>query len=99
MTNSQLASIFREALKLYHKKEPLPELEAEFYAYTGLSSTIRLRRGRVYARVSDILQEAPPDALFALACILMAKLYRRKVSEEHQAAYRSYTDDPLILDA
>ncbi|MEW6129976.1 MAG: SprT-like domain-containing protein [Acidobacteriota bacterium] len=99
MTNSQLESIFNEALKLYVKKEPLPELTAEFYRYTGLSSTIRLRQGRVFARVSDILQEAPAEILFALACILIAKLYRRKVSPEHQATYRTYIANPLIMDA
>ncbi len=99
MTNSQLESIFKEALKLYLKKEPLPELEARFYAYTGISSTIRLRQGRVYARVSDILQEAPQEALFALACILIAKLYRRKVPAEQTAVYRAYIANPLIRDA
>jgi hypothetical protein len=99
MTNLQLESIFKEALKLYLKKEPLPELEARFYTYAGLSSTIRLRQGRVYARVSDILREAPQEPLFALACILIAKLYRRKVSEAQTAIYRTYIADPLIRDA
>jgi Zn-dependent protease with chaperone function len=99
MTNSQLEAIFKEALTLYLKKEPLPELEARFYAYTGLSSTIRLRQGRIYARVSDILQDAPQDALFALACILIAKLYRRKISKEQVAVYRAYIANPFIRDA
>ena len=99
MTNSQLESIFKEALTLYLKKAPLPELEARFYTYTGLSSTIRLRKGRIYARVSDILQDAPPEPLFALACILVAKLYRRKVSAAHTTVYRAYIANPLIREA
>ncbi len=99
MTDTQLESIFKAALKLYLKKEPLPELEARFYAYTGLSSTIRLRQGRVYARVSDILEDAPREALFALACILIAKLYRRKVPAEQAAVYRAYIANPLVRDA
>lgn len=98
MTNLQLEAIFQDALQLFIKKAPLPTLEARFYPYAGLSSTIRLRQGRIYARVSDILMEAPPEVLFALACILIAKLYRRKIPREQQEIYRFYTTHTAVLE-
>ena len=94
-----LDSVFDEALRAVVKKEPRPEVEARFYPYASLSSTIRLRRGRVYARVSDILRHSPREVLYALACILVAKLYRLKAPKEQERAYRQYTLDPTVLDA
>ena len=94
-----LDSVFYEALQAVVKKEPRPEVEARFYPYAGLSSTIRLRQGRVYARVSDILRHSPREVLYALACILVAKLYRLKAPKEQERAYREYTLNPAVLDA
>jgi hypothetical protein len=96
---TRLAAIFTDALKKLLKKAALPPVEARFYPYTGLSSTIRLRQGRVYARVSDILTDSPTDVLFALACILVAKLYRLKQPKEQNQIYRQYILDQTIMDA
>lgn len=92
-----LESVFDEALRSLVKKEPRPEVDACFYPYAGLSSTIRLRKGRVYARVSDILVGSPREVLFALACILVAKLYRLKAPKAHERVYRQHTLDPSVL--
>jgi predicted metal-dependent hydrolase len=91
-----LKAIFDQALQVSLKKEPKPNVEARFYPYAGLSSTIRLRQGRVFARVSDILRGSPREVLFALACILVAKLYRQRTSNAHERIYRAHTLDPLI---
>src|SRR5262249_28752377 len=69
------------------------------YPYAGLSSTIRLRKGTIYVRVSDLLQQSPREVLFALASILVAKLYRRRVSPQHAEIYRQYTVRPEVLHA
>jgi predicted metal-dependent hydrolase len=98
MTEATLTSVFAEALRAA-RKEPAPEVEARFYPYAGLSSTIRLRQGRVYVRVSDVLAGSPPEVLYALACMLVAKLYRRKVSGEHERIYKQYTSRREVLDA
>jgi hypothetical protein len=95
----KLEAVFDEALRATVKKEPRPPVEARFYPYAGLSSTIRLRRGRVYVRVSDILRPSPREVLYALACILIAKLYRLKSSKEHERTYREYTLNPSVRDA
>ena len=94
-----LEALFKEALQIYVKKEPLPSLEARYYPYAGLSSTIRLRGGHIYARVSDILRDAPEEILFALACILIAKLYRRKAPKAQQELYRSYLLQQHVTEA
>jgi hypothetical protein len=98
-SDARLEAIFNNALKEAVKKEPRPQIEAHFYPYAGLSSTIRLRRGRVYVRVSDILIHSPSEIIYALARILIAKLYRIKVSREHQRIYREYTSSDAIRDA
>src|SRR5689334_3805059 len=96
---TRLAAIFTDALKSLVRKEILPPVEARFYPYTGLSSTIRLRQGRIYARVSDILQDSPTDVLFALASILVAKLYRLKAPKVQNQIYRQYILDQSVMDA
>jgi hypothetical protein len=98
-SDENLEAVFDQALRALVKKEPRPKVEARFYPYAGLSSTIRLRQGRVFARVSDILRGSPREVLFALACILVAKLYRLKASKVHERVYREHTLDPPILDA
>ena len=98
-SDENLEVLFDQALRTLLRKEPIPRVEARFYPYAGLSSTIRLRRGRVFARVSDILKGSPREVLFALACILVAKLYRLKASKVHERVYKEHTLDPPILDA
>jgi hypothetical protein len=98
-SDENLEELFDQALKTLVKREPRPHIEARFYPYAGLSSTIRLRQGRVFARVSDILKGSPREVLFSLACILVAKLYRLKASKTHERIYKKHALDPPILDA
>ena len=97
-TDTSLGVVFEEALRAVVKKEPVPPVEARFYPYAGLSSTIRLRRGRVYARVSDILRHAPPKVLYALASILVAKLYRLKSAKHQEQIYREHATSQSVLE-
>ncbi|HXU38595.1 MAG TPA: hypothetical protein VN937_19730, partial [Blastocatellia bacterium] len=48
ITDNDLEALFTQALGSLVKQEPKPQVEARFYPYTGLSSTIRLRRGKIY---------------------------------------------------
>jgi predicted metal-dependent hydrolase len=45
------------------------------------------------------MKQSPPEVLYALACILVSKLYRLKTSREHQRTYREYASTPAVLDA
>src|SRR5262245_11362740 len=94
-----LHSIFAAAVRAEPRAGGSPEIHARFYPYAGLCSTIRLRKGTIYVRVSDLLQQSPREVLYALAGILVAKLYRRKVSVAHAEVYRQYTLRPEVLHA
>jgi hypothetical protein len=93
----RLESVFVDALREVVRKDPRPQVDARFYPYAGLSSTIRLRSGRIYVRVSDVLTHSPREVLYALACILCAKLYRRKAPREHELTYRNYAAHPSVV--
>lgn len=95
----QLALIFAEALRRIAKLDPAPPVEARFYPYAGLHSTIRLRRGKIYVRVSDLLEGSPEEVLYALACILVAKLYRLRVSKKCERIYQEYVSQPRLREA
>ena len=68
----------------------MPEFHASFYHFTGINNTIRLRDGKVYARVSDLLAGAPDTILHAIAHILVAKLYRKPIDRAAATRYRRY---------
>lgn len=95
----QLAIIFAEALRRVAKLDPAPPVEARFYPYAGLHSTIRLRRGKIYARISDLLEGSPEEVLYALACILVAKLYSLGVSKKCERIYQDYISQPRLREA
>lgn len=93
----RLSSIFQDAFGTIVKKGSPPEIEARFYPYAGLSSTIRLRNGRIYVRISDILTRSPRTVLHSLACILIAKLFRKKAPPEYERIYRTHASSPSIV--
>ena len=68
----------------------MPEFAIEFFAFTNVNHTIRLRQGKLLVRVSDLLEGAPETVLRALARILLAKMYRRPIEPAHAARYRRY---------
>ena len=69
---------------------------ARFHPFAGLRSTITLRNGAVKARVSDLLAEASPLVLEALAEILLARIFHRRPSREARECYLAYTFRPAI---
>jgi predicted metal-dependent hydrolase len=74
-------------------------IEVRFYPYAGMHHTIRVRAGRVYVRISDLLQAAPPEVLRALAFLLVARLLSRKAPRNHERTYRGYAFNPQVLRA
>ena len=77
----------------------LADIEVRFYPYAGLHHTIRVRAGRVYVRLSDIFQSAPPEVIRALAFLLVARLLSRKVPAAHESTYRAYAFSPQVVRA
>lgn len=68
----------------------MPPVDVQYFAYAGLRSTVRLRDGRIYVRLSDLFVSAPDETVEALLRILFAKLLRRRVRSEWNAAYRRF---------
>jgi hypothetical protein len=96
---STLKTVFAEAFRQITKRQELPEIHVSFYPFAGLNHTIRLRNRRMYVRVSDILQDAPLDVHQALAHILVAKLFKKRVTPEQDQRYRQYAYQPQVLRA
>jgi hypothetical protein len=85
-----LESIFSTAHRELRPRTPIPEIKVEFFPFAGLNHTARLNEGRLTIRVSDIFTDAPTEVYHALALILLAKLYRKKIDTAHQNTYRSF---------
>lgn len=68
-----------------------PHFVVEFYPYSNLVHTIRLREDSAFVRLSDILRGAPLSVMEAAAAILLGRLYRRKAPGELLEAYRRYS--------
>ena len=89
----RLLPIFQEAYSQLRPAASVPEISVEFYSYTGISNTIRMRSGRLLVRLSDLLEGAPEAVLGSLAHILLSKLYRLPVERAHSLRYRKYVSN------
>lgn len=89
-TLRKLAGYYREAFKTFNRDREPPPVEVRFYPYIGINHTIRLRDGRAFVRIADVCREMPNDAQRALAYILVAKLFRRRVPQRAKDIYADY---------
>jgi hypothetical protein len=85
-----LLQIFQEQYLELRPGASIPELKVDFFAFTSIKNTIRMREGRLLVRLSDLLEGAPAAVLEAIAHILLAKMYRRPVDRDAAARYRRY---------
>lgn len=91
---------FRQLDPVGKRLQPdMAAIEVRFYPYAGLHHTIRVRAGRVFVRLSDLFQTAPPEVIRALAFLLVARLLSRKAPREQERIYRSYAYSPQLLRA
>lgn len=74
----------------------MPDFEVRFYPFANINNTIRLRDGRIFVRLSDMLEGAPEDVLHAIAHILIAKLYRKPIDSRLSARYRKHIGSRAI---
>lgn len=101
-TDLHLKRVFHDAFRQLgggrQRFQPdLAAIEIRFYPYAGLHHTIRVRAGRVFVRISDLLESAPPEVVRALAFLLVARLLSRKAPRDHERVYRSYAFSPEVL--
>src|SRR4051812_25533719 len=86
----ELEPIFRAAHLQLKPRTPVPTIEAEFFPFAGLTHTARFRDTTLRVRVSDLFVDAPPHIVHALALILLAKLYRKRVETSLHETYRRF---------
>ncbi|MGA9040809.1 MAG: M48 family peptidase [Terriglobales bacterium] len=86
----ELIEIFQAAHRELRPDVPMPGLSVRFFAYANINNTIRLRQGKLFVRLSDLLEGAPEPVLRAIAHILLAKMYRRPIDAGHATRYRRY---------
>lgn len=91
MPSSPLQTIFQEEYRALRPRAPMPAFDIRFRRFVSLNTTIRLRDGKLFVSLSDILQTAPESVLRAIAHILIAKLYRKPIDAGHNDRYRRYT--------
>lgn len=88
-----------EAFRQIANRAEAPDIQVSFYPFAGLNHTIRVRKQRVYVRISDILRDAPQPVYRALAFMLVSKLYNKRARAEDVSLYRQYAYRPDVIRA
>ncbi|PYV93430.1 MAG: hypothetical protein DMG05_01675 [Acidobacteria bacterium] len=92
LTLARIQYIFVECYRELRIARSRPSIHVEFYPFVGINHTIRFRNGELYARISDLFREAPPEIIKALAMILFCKLFRRRIPTRITHAYRAFVN-------
>jgi predicted metal-dependent hydrolase len=82
--------LFEKIYREIRPRAPIPEFHVSFYHFANINNTIRLRDGKIYVRISDLLEGAPVTVIESILHILLAKLYRKPVESLHTVRYRRY---------
>ena len=96
--NPKLVVIFEENYRALRPRAPMPDLAVEFFPFTNINNNIRMREGKLFVRLSDVLEGAPENVLHAIAHILLAKIYRKPIEQEHAARFRRYISSRSMRD-
>jgi hypothetical protein len=86
----QIFRIFQENYRELRPRAPIPEIAVEFFPFSNVNNTIRLRNSKLLVRLSDVLEGAPESVLRAIAHILLAKIYGKPIEPEPATRYRRY---------
>lgn len=87
---AEIKNFYEEAFQIFEANRVAPEIAVEFYPYVGINNTIRVRGGKIYVRLAELCRDAPPEVQRALAFVLTAKLFRKKVPPSAAKLYRSF---------
>ena len=60
---NNLLQIFEDAYRELRPDASIPVLKIEFFAFTSIKNTIRMRQGKLLVRLSDLLEAAPATVL------------------------------------
>ncbi len=93
---SPLVHIFEHQYRDLRPRAPIPPLDIRFRRFTSLNTTIRLREGRLFVSLSDLLEHAPEAVHHAIAHILLAKLYKKPIAPIHADRYRRHVRSEAV---
>ncbi len=94
--NPKLIELFEHAYREVRPRAPLPDFKIQFFPFANLNNTIRLRQGRIFVRISDLLEGAPEPVLHAIFHILIAKLYRKEIDAQHATRFRKFSGSQSV---
>ena len=94
----QIRKYYEEAFQRIDPDRAVPAIDVTYYPYVGLNQTIRVRSGRVLVRISDMCRDMPAAPHRALAYILVAKLFRRRVPVAADRLYSEYIQSEAMRD-
>lgn len=93
-----MEKLFEQVWNEIRPDVPIPACRIQFYPFSSLNNTIRLREGRILIRLSDLLEGAEEPVLHAILHILVSKLYRKEVHAGHSARFRRFAGAPAIAE-
>jgi predicted metal-dependent hydrolase len=95
-TPSPLVTVFEHEYRDLRPRAPIPPIDIRFRRFTSLNTTIRLREGRLFVCLSDLLESAPETVHHAIAHILLAKLYKKPIAPSHADRYRRHVSSEAV---
>jgi hypothetical protein len=93
---SDLIPIFQEEYRALRPRAPMPPFAIRFRRFTSLNTTIRLREGKIFVSLSDLIEGAPESVIRAIAHILLAKLYRKDIDPSHNVRFKRFTTSAAV---
>jgi hypothetical protein len=90
------ALIFQEEYRALRPRAPMPPIAVRFRRFTSLNTTIRLREGKIFVSLSDLLEGAPETVIRAIAHILLAKLYKKPIDATHNMRYKRFASSAAV---
>lgn len=87
---------FEHIHRLLRPRTPVPRFEVEFCEWAQVRSVIQREPWGFSVRISDVLRDAPPMALEALAEILICRMLRMTPSREARACYLASIMTPSV---
>jgi len=96
LVTPDLSSIFQEEYRALRPRAPIPPIAVRFRRFTSLNTTIRLREGKLFVSLSDLIEGAPEGVVRAIAHILLAKLYKKPIDPSHNLRFKRFTTSTSV---
>jgi hypothetical protein len=82
--------IYQRVYRVLKPRSAPPLVDIRFEKFANANSFIKLENGRLLLRITDLLEGAPAPIIEALAFVLLAKLFRKKIPSAFNTRYRLF---------